>query len=336
MAEAMAPASRSGNDHRGPPVFYDGANAASGCRDERRRRCHGLEHDVGQAIDVAAVVPDRRDADHVGRCEILTNTILRLVAQKSDPIRDANGLSPQVQLVAKVPSPAIASTAPGTSARASTRYLNPFLRTRRPAATQRGMPSPTPQIIPPRRPDGGIGMKACDVYTIRNGFNPLAIGAENHRAPRQIVAAGGDEAGATERATGRDLRRPEPLGDEHVGPVKADDERQRRCRDGRRDSAGDDPVAVHWWPDSGVRLVLPPATRLPAPAAPPRRRPREGSRPLTSLPHIRIRSATGQEHIDRSEIAPRSVPLASSPADATARRCALHARARQPSGRLAP
>ena len=110
----------------------------------------------------------------------------------------------------------------------------PSCCTSRPAAKTRSVPSADAQLRAQRRALLRLRAEPVRVDAVRHDLDAFAGSAPSaDRALRQIVAAGGDGAGAIENQPRRPSRGGERLGDVDVGSVQADDERPRWRRRAR-------------------------------------------------------------------------------------------------------
>ena len=182
----------------------------AGRGDERRSGRQRLEHDVRQAVDVAAVVADGRHADDVGGGEQRADVVLRQIAEEPDARRDARRCARAARS-----SPARSAVA-GDRQHAASRHdgqrvdqiLEALLadqpsgredqrRARAMAELARGAsraPRGSGRNRSTSTPYGTVSMRS-------------RRGAERDRAACEIVAARGDAAGALESRARRGPRR---------------------------------------------------------------------------------------------------------------------------------
>ena len=250
IASASAGASRSGTMTPVRQCSHDRRDAAGRRRDERRPGRQRLEHDVRQAVDVAAVVAHRGNDDDVGgRPASAATSSCEQVAEEADAVADARASTRCAQLgVAgrrRRRSPPGRPTSCGIAASASIRYSNPFLRTSRPAVKSSGVCVAMPRLRAALA-RARTGRAGSDRRRRRTGTTSTAIGVgaerdrplpRGRRCRRSRRRRGGRPCRAAR------ARRPERLGDVHVRSVQADDQRQRRRRRGGDDAARARPSA---------------------------------------------------------------------------------------------
>ena len=113
----------------------------------------------------------------------------------------------------------------------------------------------------PSRARARIGLETFAVDAVRNHIRSGRVGADGRGAQAEILAAGRHPARAFKCRARGESRNWVPLGDEHVGSVQADDERNGASR-GRADNAARDyPVRV----DDGRAFFLRDPQRLEPP-----------------------------------------------------------------------
>ena len=185
---------------------------------------------------------------------------------------------------------------------ASIRYSNPFFFTSRPTANTSGTSRGTPRRERRSARDATVWLETLDVHTVRHDLDPSGFGAERDGAAREIFAACRDRARPRERGPCRRTRGRHRLGDVDIGSMQADDQRQPRCRQRRRDAARDQPVSIH-----DRRVIFPrDAAGGPPPLRQGERRdqhtPRRARRRLpASTTHTRRCSTTDAGRICRNE-----------------------------------
>ena len=275
IAAAMAPGSRSGTTIAGASVLYHSTDAAGSRGDQRRRRRQRFEHHVRQAVDVAAVVADRRHDRSMSAAAKHSPTrscvwLPRNRTRSATPAARARSCSSR----ASVPSPARASTSVG-HARAAHRSdtRTPSCARAAPPPTQSGTRLGDAELsrAAPRGPQRRARSAMRRRRTVR--FDSRRIGAERDRALREIVAARGDGAGARETRAA-----PQTAPGANVSATNTSDP-CRLTTSGSRGAASaavtpPGPPSAHASPSrrsSGPRVVRR-ATPPPAPAAPRRSR----------------------------------------------------------------
>ncbi len=231
----------------------DLGNSGDVGRNDRFRRRHRLQENVGKPVDVARLVPDRGHHDGIRHREVAGQLAASDVTRELEPLSNPEGLRSLLKLVLEI---ALARNdqldRPSPTGELRHRLQKDFeaLLSHQTAGTEK---------------DEGIvrkgELKAEAAASRRIRLKPVGgdsvgddlghLARPKRKTPfRKVAAAGGHRPSALKRLPRAEAGGTVLFGDEHVGAVKAHDERRgfpgrSAERDCRESAARDYPVRVH-------------------------------------------------------------------------------------------
>ena len=227
---------------------YDGRDASRRCRDDRGPRRQRFEHDVGQAIDVPAVVPHRRNRDHVGGGQPVRDFVLREIAEETHAIADPRGFHTTAQLGLEIARPRDRSLHVHLLWHRGERVdqiLESLLANQSACREEQRSVRGNAEARASPRANKRVWTEAIRVHPVGHDVDTVRVRAECDGPLPEVLTAGSHGARSREHHACGATRRPERLRDVDIGPVEADDQRQPRRRGCGHDAPRHHPVSVH-------------------------------------------------------------------------------------------